>query len=147
MGIKGGFAGFLRAITVISLVLLTTVSKQKKITSEGINQDLCAHFLEVPEFFHQSAGRTRKCVGKSKLFSYTRRKIFYLCQNNEHFKKHVQENFLRIADNSKIRRTHAGKLPSMKNTCRKTSYMCHIKWKYEEHMQENFLHVSYKVEV
>ena len=23
----------------------------KKITSEGINQDLCAHFLEVPEFF------------------------------------------------------------------------------------------------
>ena len=24
---------------------------RKKITSEGINQDLCAHFLEVPEFF------------------------------------------------------------------------------------------------
>ena len=111
----------------------------------------------MPEFFHfyQSAGRTRECVGKSKLFSYTRRKIFHLCQNNEHFKKHVQENFLRIADNSKIRRAHAGKLPTCmchikwkyEEHMQETSYMCHIKWKYEEHMQENFLHVSYKMEV
>ena len=80
--------------------------------------------------FYQSAGRTRECVGKSKLFSYTCRKIFHLCQNNEHFKKHVQENFLRIADNSK-----------KEEHMQETSYMCHIKWKYEEHMQENFLHV------
>ena len=83
--------------------------------------------------FYQSAGRTRECVGKS---SYTCRKIFHLCQNNEHLKKHVQENFLRIADNKK------------KSTCRKTSYMCRIKWKYEEHMQETsyMCHIKWKYE-
>ena len=80
------------------------------------------HTFEVPEFFlifYQSAGRTRECVGKSKLFSYTCRKTYYMCHIKWKYEEHMQES----------------------------SCMCHIKWKYEEHMQENFLHVSYKMEV